>query len=100
MTDVLQQDGPAQRLVGESVGWLTTVGVAGQPQSSPVWFMWDGAALWLRSQARAGKVRNIKANARVAFHLADDGQGGNIVTIEGTASLEAELPEHVLEAYF
>lgn len=98
MGDALNEDGPAQRLAGESVAWLTTVGANGQPQSSPVWFMWDGASLWLRSQAQAGKVRNIAANPRVAFHLADDGQGGNIITIDGTASLE-DAPPDVLEAY-
>jgi len=98
MTDVLQQDGPANRLTDETVAWLTTAGADGQPQSSPVWFIWDGASLWLRSKAQAGKVRNIQANPRVAFHLADDGHGGNIVTIEGTASLEGEPPE-LLEAY-
>jgi PPOX class probable F420-dependent enzyme len=98
MTDVLQQKEPARRLAGESVGWLTTVGANGQPQSSPVLFIWDGASLWLRSQAGAGKVRNIKANPRVAFHLADDGHGGNIITIEGTASLEAG-PTELLDAY-
>ena len=98
MTDVLQQDGPAHRLAGEGVGWLTTAGADGQPQSSPVWFIWDGMSLWLRSQAQAGKVRNIEANPRVAFHLADDGHGGNIITIEGTASFETEPPA-LLEAY-
>ncbi len=98
MTDVLQQEGPAQRLAGEAVGWLTTVGAEGQPQSSPVWFIWDGASLWLRSQAHAGKVRNVEANPRVSFHLADDGNGGNIITIDGTASLEAGPPE-LTEAY-
>ena len=98
MTEVLQENGPAQRLAGESVAWLTTAGADGQPQSSPIWFIWDGASVWLRSQAQAGKVRNIEANPRVAFHLADDGYGGNIITIEGTASLETEPPE-LFEAY-
>jgi PPOX class probable F420-dependent enzyme len=100
MTDVLQQNGPAQRLAGEEVGWLTTAGASGQPQSSPVWFIWDGASVWLRSQTHAGKVRNITANPHVAFHLADDGHGGNIISIEGTASLDAEPPEQLLEAYW
>jgi PPOX class probable F420-dependent enzyme len=100
MTDVLQQDGPAQRLASESIAWLTTAGADGQPQSSPVWFVWDGASLWLRSQAQAGKVRNIRANPKVAFHLADDGDGGNVITIEGVASLEAELSPEAHEAYF
>ena len=98
MSDVLQQDGPARRLSGESVAWLTTAGSDGQPQSSPIWFVWDGASVWLRSQADAGKVRNIRANPRVAFHLADDGHGGDIVTIEGRASIE-DVPQDLTEAY-
>ena len=93
MTDELQADGVARRLAEEGIAWLTTVSADGQPQSSPVWFLWDGASLWLRSQPHAGKVRNINANPRVAFHLADDGHGGGIVTIEGMASLAAEPPE-------
>jgi PPOX class probable F420-dependent enzyme len=100
MTDVLEQDGPAQRLASEEIGWLTTASAGGQPQSSPVWFVWDGESLWLRSQAKAGKVRNIQANPLVAFHLADDGHGGSILTIEGAASLDAELPEQLFEVYF
>jgi PPOX class probable F420-dependent enzyme len=99
MTDVLQQEGPAQRLASEGVGWLTTVGATGQPQASPVWFVWDGASLWLRSQATAGKVRNLQANPKVAFHLADDGHGGNIVTIDGTATLGEEPPADLMESY-
>jgi PPOX class probable F420-dependent enzyme len=98
MSDVLQDDGTARRLSDESVAWLTTAGADGQPQSSPVWFFWDGSSLWLRSQAQAGKVRNIEANPRVAVHLADDGQGGNIVTIEGRASFE-DVPQELLATY-
>lgn len=99
MSDVLQQDAPARRLNSEGVAWLTTSNADGQPQSSPVWFVWDGDSLWLRSQAQAGKVRNIKANPRVALHLADDGQGGDIVTIEGRASIE-NVPEDLMGRYF
>ena len=98
MSDVLGQEGSARRLADETVGWLTTVSPNGQPQSSPVWFIWDGASLWVRSQADAGKVRNVRANERVAFHLADDGHGGNIVTIEGAASLESP-PGELMNAY-
>jgi len=99
MTDVLQQDGPARRLADETIAWLTTAGADGQPQSSPVWFLWDGTSLWLQSQAQAGKVRNIAANPRVAFHLANDETGGNIITIEGTASIGDALPEDLFGAY-
>jgi PPOX class probable F420-dependent enzyme len=98
MTDVMQQEEVTRRLAGEPIGWLTTVNASGQPQSSPVWFVWDGSSLWLRSQPGAGKVRNIEANPGVSFHLADDGHGGNVVTIEGRASLDAD-PGDLMDAY-
>lgn len=54
MTDVLQQEGPAQRLATEGIGWLTTAGADGQPQSSPVWFIW-GRVVVVAAQPGAGR---------------------------------------------
>jgi PPOX class probable F420-dependent enzyme len=87
VSDPLAEPRPAERLAIEPIVWLTTAGADGQPQSSPVWFHWDGSAFWLRTQVAARKVTNIRANPRVALHLADDGNGGDIVTVEGTAEL-------------
>jgi PPOX class probable F420-dependent enzyme len=98
VTGALHDDRVTRRLTDEPIGWLTTVSAGDQPQSSPVWFVWDGASLWLRSRPEAAKVRNIASNQHVAFHLADDGHGGDIVTIEGLASLEQE-PDELLAAY-
>jgi PPOX class probable F420-dependent enzyme len=97
MTDILRA--ASDRLVAEPIGWLTTVNPTGQPQASPIWFVWHEDYVWLRSQATAVKVANIRANPRVAFHLDDDGLGGDVVTTEGTAEFVAELPEPVREAY-
>jgi hypothetical protein len=33
---------PAKRVRDELIVWLTTGGRQGQPQSTPVWFWWDG----------------------------------------------------------
>jgi PPOX class probable F420-dependent enzyme len=81
-----------QRLRSERVAWLTTVRADGQAQSSPVWFLWDGQTFLLYSQPGAQKVRNLAANPKVALHLDDDGAGGDIVTVEGTAALEPGSP--------
>ena len=59
MTDTLRQDETAERLATEEIAWLTTVTGKGQPQSSPIWFLWDGESFWLRSQEHTAKVRNI-----------------------------------------
>jgi PPOX class probable F420-dependent enzyme len=76
VSDPLAEPRPAERLATEAIAWLTTAGADGQPQSSSVWFHWDGSAFWLRTQVAARKVTNIRANPKAALHLADDGNGG------------------------
>ncbi len=102
---MLDLDSPAgvradQRLRAEEVAWLTTVRADGQPQTSPVWFLWDGESLLLYSKPDAQKLRNLAGNPRVALHLDSDGVGGDIVSVEGTAAVEpAAPPSDQVEAY-
>ena len=73
--------------------WIKTVRADGQPQASPVGFLWDGAAFLLLSQPGAQKVRNLRANPRIALHLELDreaDEGGGVLTIEGVATLDPE----------
>ncbi len=34
-----------EQLRNDDIIWLTTVTPAGQPQSVPVWFLWDGKTI-------------------------------------------------------
>jgi PPOX class probable F420-dependent enzyme len=77
----------AARLQAEEVIWLTTASPDGQPQSSPVWFHWDGETFLILSRPDAGKLANIAHNPRVALHLDADVVGNNVVTLEGFAKL-------------
>ncbi|MGH2556868.1 MAG: TIGR03667 family PPOX class F420-dependent oxidoreductase [Actinomycetota bacterium] len=81
------RDHADRRLRDDLIIWLTTVNPQGQPQTSPVWFWWDGETVVLFSMPRSPKVANIRANQRVALNLDGNGQGGDIVSIEGTAEL-------------
>jgi PPOX class probable F420-dependent enzyme len=73
------------RLDAEEIIWITTVGADGQPQSSPVWFHWDGTTFLLFSRRSAGKLANIADNPRVALHLDADAIGNDVITLEGFA---------------
>jgi PPOX class probable F420-dependent enzyme len=88
-----------ERLQTEVIVWLSTVRADGQPQSSPVWFMWDDGAFLIWSLPGSQKVPNIRANPRVSLHLEGDGRGGGIVTFEGMAELNdrslLEVPDYV-----
>src|SRR5262245_58689073 len=81
-----------ERLGREPIAWLTTVRANGQPQSSPVWFVWEGSTFLLYSIPTSAKVPNIRANPRVSVHLSDDGSGGDVVTFEGTAEIVEDAP--------
>ena len=81
-----------RRLRAEQVAWLTTVRADGQAQSTPVWFLWDGETFLLYSQPGAPKARNLTTNPKVSLHLNDDGTGDDVVTLEGTATVEPDTP--------
>lgn len=80
-----------ERLSTDRIGWLTTVTPAGQPQTMPVWFLWQDGEILVYGDHRARRNANLAANPKVSFHLADNGTGGDIVVVEGTARID---PDH------
>jgi PPOX class probable F420-dependent enzyme len=88
----IDQNNPAhaaaeRRLRSDLIVWLTTVDADGQPQSTPVWFGWDGASFLIFSQPHARKLRNMRTNPRVSLHLEGNRVGGENVIFEGTAEI-------------
>lgn len=75
------------RLRDEPILWLGTVRPDGRPHLVPVWFLWDGASIYIYSQPAAQKLRNLAANDRVTLALEAANRGGDIVIIEGTAEV-------------
>jgi PPOX class probable F420-dependent enzyme len=80
------------RLDDELIIWLTTVNTAGQPQTSPVWFLIDGESIVVYSLAGTPRTRNIAANPRVSLNLNSTASGGEVVIIEGRAEVMADAP--------
>ena len=80
------------RLREEKIAWLTTVRADGQPQSVPVWFLWDGETLLVYSQPGRQKLRNIGRNQRVGFNLNSNEGGGDVVRAEGEAKIVQDAP--------
>lgn len=85
-------DGVDKRLRDDVVIWLTTVTPSCRPQTSLVWFLWDGEEFLVYSLADTARVRNIRSNPHVALNLDSDGVGGHVVTMEGAASIDEAAP--------
>jgi nitroimidazol reductase NimA-like FMN-containing flavoprotein (pyridoxamine 5'-phosphate oxidase superfamily) len=51
-----------------------TVGVDGAPHVSPLWFVWDGTALWMNSIVKSQRWTNFDRDPRVSVVI-DGGYG-------------------------
>jgi PPOX class probable F420-dependent enzyme len=94
------------RLRGDEMIWLTTMRADGQPQTSAVWFHWDGTDFLLVSQPAAPKLRNIAGDPRVSLNLNGSGYGTDLVVVEGRAEVVPDYasgpwPERArIDAYY
>ena len=50
---------------------LATIGLDGGPQSSPMWFLWDGEHIKFTHTTTRKKYQNIKQDPRVAVSIVD-----------------------------
>lgn len=61
-------------LRGERMCRLASVDGEGRPHNSPLWFVWDGNAIWLNSIVKSQRWTNLMRNPNVAL-VVDGGDG-------------------------
>lgn len=71
-----------------------TVSVSGQPHVTPLWFAWDGTALWLYSIVDSQRWADIARDPRVSVVIDDGDRYGELrgVEILGSAKTVGEIP--------
>ncbi len=91
----------AERLRTNVIAWLTTVRAGAQPDSVPVWYLWqEDGTLLIYSRPNTPKVRNLQVHPQVSFTLDDTHGGSDVVRIEGTAVVHADdAGQQVAAAY-
>ena len=82
------------RLESEPIIWLSTVTGTGQPQATPVWFIWTAGEVVIYGARNGPKNRNIAANPRVCLHLDGDGRGVRLDPGQLRQGLPACDPSH------
>ncbi|GHO46841.1 PPOX class F420-dependent oxidoreductase [Ktedonospora formicarum] len=58
-------------LQSKQLAYLATLGNNGEPQNSPMWFLWDGEYLKFTHTTKRQKFRNIQRDPRVAIAITD-----------------------------
>ena len=72
----------AGRLAPARTYWLSTTTRSGAPHAAPVWGAMTGGTLYLFSERRTVKARNLAADPRVVVHLES---GEDVLIVRGVA---------------
>ncbi|MGH2718361.1 MAG: PPOX class F420-dependent oxidoreductase [Actinomycetota bacterium] len=81
-----------------AVAHVATIGPHGEPQSSPVWFGWDGEMLAFSHTKARQKYRNLQKDARVAISIADPDNPETYLELRGTVTIEDDPERRYINA--
>ena len=73
---------------------VATIGPGGAPHVSPLWFVWDGRAMWLNSIVASQRWADLERDARVSV-VVDGGEDFlelHGVELSGRATVVGEVP--------
>lgn len=72
---------------------LATIGPKGEPQSSPMWFLWDGEHLKLTHTSERRKYHNILRDPRVSLSITDPEDPYTYAEFRGVVERIEENPD-------
>ncbi|MFJ5264799.1 pyridoxamine 5'-phosphate oxidase family protein [Streptomyces sp. NPDC088387] len=86
------------RLVHERDVWVSTAHPDHGPHQVPLWFLWDGRAVWMCTGATSVTARNVHKEPRVRLSLPDT---FDVVLLQGEAECfpDQEVPDEAAEAF-
>ena len=79
-------------LQSKNLAHLATIGPDGNPQSSPMWFLWDGEYIKFTHTTERQKYRNIQQNPHVAVSITDPDNFYTYAEFRGTIERIEEDP--------
>ncbi|MFJ3162867.1 pyridoxamine 5'-phosphate oxidase family protein [Streptomyces kanasensis] len=86
------------RLRTERDVWVASAGGSGLPYLVPLWFLWDGEAVWLATRATNPTAGNLRDHGRARLALGDT---YDVVLVDGTVEVfgAGDVPPAAADAY-
>lgn len=78
------------------VAFVSTIGPKGEPQTTPLWFLWRDGALRFSLVGGRQKLRNLRRDPRASVVIVDPAEPTYYVELRGAVDLVAD-PELELE---
>ncbi len=80
-------------LESTALAHIATLGPRGEPQSSPVWFGWDGTSIRFSQTKTRQKYYNVRRDSRIALSIVDPNNPYRYLEIRGTVVGIEEDPD-------
>ncbi|MGW6820243.1 pyridoxamine 5'-phosphate oxidase family protein [Streptomyces sp. NPDC055005] len=86
------------RLAAERDVWVSTAHPDHGPHQIPLWFSWDGRAVWMCTAATSATARNVRKESQVRLALPDT---FDVLLLQGEAECFTvrEVPEDAADAF-
>jgi PPOX class probable F420-dependent enzyme len=85
-------------LQSTTLAHVATVGPKGEPQVSPVWFVWDGAHILFSMNKIRQKYRNLVREPRIALSLVDPANPYRSIEIRGKVRIDKDVNYHFVNS--
>lgn len=80
-----------------AVAFVSTIGKRGEPQVTPLWFLWDGDVVRISLVEGRQKLRNLRRDPRIALVVVDPARPTHYIELRGSVSELVLDPEYGLE---
>ena len=77
----------APLLDSTAVAFVSTIGPKGEPQTTPIWFIWKDGAVRFSLVAGRQKLRNLRRDPRASVVIVDPGEPTRYLELRGRVEL-------------
>ncbi|MGD9996427.1 MAG: PPOX class F420-dependent oxidoreductase [Ilumatobacteraceae bacterium] len=77
-------------LESDAVAFVSTIGPRGEPQTTPLWFLWDEGAVWFSLVDGRQKLRNLRRDPRISVVVVDPADPTWYVELRGRVDLSPD----------
>jgi PPOX class probable F420-dependent enzyme len=84
-------------LSSQAVAFVATIGKRGEPQVTPIWFMWDGERVRLSLVEGRQKLRNLQRDPRISVVMVEPSRPTHYLELRGRIDGLTPDPDLALE---
>lgn len=84
-------------LASRSVAFVGTIGKHGEPQVTPIWFLWDGEQVRISLVEGRQKLRNVRRDPRISLAVVDPARPTHYLELRGRVDELTPDPDLALE---